>query len=306
MAADAPSSTDRPDPRRLDEVAAARALRRMAAAAEAPWLHGEIARRLGERLTPMRAEPSRIVDWWATTGAGAAVLRAAYPRARIVAVEAAPALSVVATRSKQRPWWSLGRSPSAPPLADDASDADIGTGQLVWANMALHLVRDPPALFARWHGLLEVDGVCVFSCLGPGTLGELRALYAECGWTAPTPAFIDMHDLGDMMVRAGFAEPVLDQETLTLRWPNAEALLAELYLLGGNTAPDRFAGLRTPRWRRRLLDALGRRAGADGRIALSVEVAYGHGFKAAPRRGAGEPVAVPLETMREMVRRPRR
>ena len=108
------------------------------------------------------------------------------------------------------------------------------------------------------------------------------------------------------MVRAGFAEPVLDQETLTLRWPNAEALLAELHQLGGNTAPDRFAGLRALSWRRQLLGALARRAEADGRIAMSIEVAYGHGFKAAPRLAAGAPVSVPLETLRAAVRQSRR
>jgi malonyl-CoA O-methyltransferase len=158
---------------------------------------------------------------------------------------------------------------------------------------------------ARWHALLDVDGVAVFSCLGPDTLRELRALYAASGWPAPTPTFIDMHDLGDMLVFAGFADPVLDQETLNLRWKNGEALLAELRQLGGNTSPERCRGLRTPRWRRRLLDALAERADADGSIGLSVEVAYGHGFKPAPRLGTGGPVAVSLDEMRAMVRRPR-
>jgi len=114
-----------------------------------------------------------------------------------------------------------------------------------------------------------------------------------------------MHDLGDMLVEAGFAEPVLDQETITLRWRSATALLAELRQLGGNTAPDRFSGLRTRAWRDRLLAALGERADADGSIGLSVEVAYGHGFKPAPRLRADAPVAVSLDEMRAMVRRPR-
>jgi malonyl-CoA O-methyltransferase len=171
--------------------------------------------------------------------------------------------------------------------------------------MALHLVVDPPALFARWHGLLEVEGIAVFSCLGPGTLRELRELYGREGWPTPTPGYIDMHDLGDMLVGAGFADPVLDQETITLRWRSAAALVAELRQLGGNTAPDRFAGLRTPAWRDRLLAALDERADADGSIGLSIEVAYGHGFKPAPRLRADAPVAVSLDEMRAMVRRPR-
>ncbi len=253
----------------------------------------------------MRARPGRIIDWWAGPGGGAAALRAAYPQAQRVAVEPDAAWVARGGGRRSRPWWSLARGTGSLAMSAAASDAEIGRAQLVWANMVLHFVVDPPALLARWHALLEVEGLVVFSCLGPGTLRELRDVYAACGWPAPTPGFIDMHDLGDMLVDAGFADPVLDQETLTLHWKSADALLAELRQLGGNTAPERFAGLRTPAWRRRLLDALAARADADGRIALSVEVAYGHGFKAAPRAKAGEPVAVSLDEMRAMVRRPR-
>ncbi len=295
---------DRSGPRRLDEAAAAAALRRMARAEQPPWLHGEVARRLVERLGPIRLEPRRIFDWWSGVGGGEAVLRAAYPRAEIVAVEPDPAAAAIRAARTARPWWSLSKAAPSP-LSASAADAEVGRSQLVWANMVLQFVADPPALFARWHRLLEVDGLVVFSCLGPASLRELRELYTAARWPSPASEFVDMHDLGDMMVHAGFAEPVLDQETLTLRWKSAEALLAELRLLGGNAAPDRFAGLRTPAWRQRLLAALAERAASDGSIGLSMEVAYGHGFKAAPRLRAGEPVAVALEDMRAMVRRPR-
>ena len=98
---------------------------------------------------------------------------------------------------------------------------------------------------------------------------------------------------------------MLDQETITLRWKSAEAALAELRQLGGNTHPARYAGLRTPAWRRRLLGALAERADADGTIGLAIEVAYGHGFKPPPRLRADAPVAVSLDDMRAMVRRQR-
>jgi malonyl-CoA O-methyltransferase len=168
--------------------------------------------------------------------------------------------------------------------------------------MMLHAVVDPTALIARWQRLLRADGFVMFSCLGPGTLRELRTLYARLGWPAPTPGFVDMHDFGDMLVHAGFADPVMDQETLTLRWSNPRALLAELRLLGGNTAPDRFAGLRTRRWRDRLERELESLAAPDGTLGLSFEVAYGHAFKAAPRLRAGEATTVSLDDMRAMVR----
>jgi malonyl-CoA O-methyltransferase len=229
--------------------------------------------------------------------------RERYPPAQIVAVEADAAWRARRGASLPKSWWRFAGAASPAYAASDA-DASIGSAQLVWANMVLHGIVDPPALLARWQGLLEVDGIVMLSCLGPATLRELRDLYAAAGWPAPTPGFIDMHDLGDMLVGAGFADPVLDQETLTLSWPDAEALLAEVHQLGGNAAPDRFGGLRTPAWRRRLVAALEARRGGDGRIALSFEVAYGHAFKAAPRMRAGEPVRVSLADMRAMVRRP--
>lgn len=298
------ASGERSKARGVDGVAAGAALARLARNDALPFLHGEIARRLIERLAPMRAEPRRIVEWWAGVGGGDDLLRAAYPRAERVAVEADSAMATRRREAERRPWWSLGAS-GALVLDEGASEAEIGRAQLVWANMALHLVVDPPALFARWYALLEVEGIAVFSCLGPGTLRELRDLYRREGWPPPTPGYIDMHDLGDMLVDAGFADPVLDQETITLRWKSAAALLGELRQLGGNTAPDRFAGLRTRAWRDRLLAALGERADADGSIGLSIEVAYGHGFKPAPRLRGDAPVAVSLDEMRSMLRRPR-
>jgi malonyl-CoA O-methyltransferase len=111
-----------------------------------------------------------------------------------------------------------------------------------------------------------------------------------------------MHDFGDMLVHAGFADPVMDQETLTLRWSSPRALLTELRAMGGNTAPDRAPGLRTPRWRDRLERELESLAAPDGTLGLSFEVAYGHAFKAAPRLRAGEATTVSLDDMRAMVR----
>lgn len=288
--------------RRLDAVAVDTALRRMARQNEPPWLHAEAARRLAERLLPIRLEPARVLDWWAGAGGGAAALRERYPKAEIVAVEPGPAWQAQRARNT-RPWWFFGKRAADTVHGVADSDAAIGRAEVVWANMVLHGIVDPPALFSRWHSLLGAGGFVAFSCLGPGTLQELRDLYAALGWGPPTPGFIDMHDLGDMMVAAGFADPVLDQETLTISWPDAEALLRELRQLGGNAAPDRFSGWRTPAWRRRLVDALRARAGADGRITLGFEIAYGHGFKAAPRLREGE-VTVSLDDMRAMVRRP--
>jgi malonyl-CoA O-methyltransferase len=180
-----------------------------------------------------------------------------------------------------------------------------GGAQLVWANMMLHAQADPPALMARWQQALAADGFVMLSCFGPDTARELRELYRRLGWPPPTLAFVDMHDIGDMLVHAGFADPVMDQETLTLSWATPQALLAELRALGGNVSPDRFAGLRTPRWKRRLENELRSLSGPDGRLSMRFEIAYGHAFKALPRVQRDQPTTVSLEDMRSLVRSPR-
>ena len=287
--------------RGLDANAVEATLRRLARERHAPWLHGEVARRMAERLAIIRLKPELILDWWSFCGAGSALLRQACPQARRVAVEPTVALLERSLQAAQRPWWSMQRwsTGRADALIESAALPDA---QLVWANMMLHAVNDPPALFDRWHQALRVDGFVMFSCLGPGTLRELRALYQRLGWGPPTQGFIDMHDLGDMLVKAGFADPVMDQEILTLQWDEPRALLAELRALGGNAAPHRQAGLRTPRWRHRLLAELEALRGPEGKISLSFEVAYGHAFKAAPRVRPGEETKVSLDDMRAMVR----
>lgn len=173
---------------------------------------------------------------------------------------------------------------------------------LVWANMLLHQASQPEALLAQWHRALSVNGFVMFSCLGPDTLIELRAAYAKAGWSMPAHEFTDMHDWGDMLVHAGFAEPVMDMERLTLTWPTPGALLAELRELGANLHPGRFAGLRGRSWRRRLEDELARvLTGPDGRLALTFEVIYGHALKPAPRVRVAAESAFSLQDMKTLL-----
>ena len=295
-----PASPDLPA-RRLDPTAVQAALRRLARAPQPPWLHGEVARRMAEKLELILLKPERVVDWWSFLGAGSGLLEQAYPKAQRVLVEPTQKWVERSRAQARRSWWSALRGAGAAVDVVAETDAIPSGAGLIWANMMLHAVVDPIALIQRWHELLRVDGFVMFSCLGPGTLRELRALYGRLGWPAPTPGFVDMHDLGDMLVHAGFADPVMDQETLTLRWADPRALLAELRALGGNTAPDRVAGLRTPRWRARLERELEAIAAPDGSLGLSFEVAYGHAFKAAPRIRVGEATTVSLDDMRAMV-----
>ena len=164
-------------------------------------------------------------------------------------------------------WWSPAHWRAS---AARFAEPEPTSVQMLWANMALHMASDPQALIAQWHRALSVDGYLMFSCLGPDTAKELHAVYAALGWPPAGHAFTDMHDWGDMLVQAGFAEPVMDMERITLTWASPERLLAELRELGANLHPQRFAALRGRGWRLSLERALAARLASpahDGRLA---------------------------------------
>ncbi len=291
-------------PRPVDPVALARWRQRLRQAAEPPWLHAEAARRMAERLAVIRLQPQQVLDWGLQPRHDRTLLAGHYPKARVQPVDPGAALVGSQPGADTRWWRSLlgGVASRSAPIAPAAVPA--GQAQLLWSAMLLHTLPDPQATLAAWQRALAVDGFLMFCTLGPGTLQSLAALYAEAGWPAPLAPLVDMHDLGDMLVHAGFADPVMDQETLHLTWLDADAALAELRTLGLNAAPGRTPGLRTPRWHARLREGLAERCrGADGRIALPFELVYGHAFKPPPRVRLAAEASVPLDDLRAMVRR---
>ena len=291
-----PSSVARPPS--LDPVACAR----WAAWPHdtSPWLHEEIARRMEDRLQWIRLQPKSWVDWAPLSGGLKAhtLLRQRYPQAQVTVLEPTPQRQTQARVALGGPWWQrlFKQGPSfTAPVA--------GGADMLWANMALHTSADPQALLQQWHQLLAVDGFVMFSCLGPDTLKELQAVYQVQGWTPPAHAFTDMHDWGDMLVQAGFAEPVMDMERITLTYADADSLLADCRLLGRNLHRERFAGLRGKQWLAQLKTALLALAQPqqDGRLALTVEVIYGHALKPLPRLKVQSESTVSLQDMRTLL-----
>ena len=285
----------------LDPVAAERWHAR--APALSPWLHEEVAQRMESRLQWIRQAPTAWCHWDAVRGGlqTHALLRQRFPGAECFVMETAPHLRAHAARALALPWWKTTRWSGAGTRFEAPAD---GAVQMLWANMALHMAPDPQALMARWHRAIGVNGYLMFSCLGPDTLRELHALYSELGWPAPGHAFTDMHDWGDRLLHAGFAEPVMDMERITLTFADAPRLLQELRELGINLHPQRFPALRGRQWHARLLQALTERLASPahgGRLALTFEIVYGHAFKPPPRVALGERSAVSLQDMRAML-----
>lgn len=263
---------------------AAIALRR----ADVPWLHQEMERRMASRLMWFKQPPKRALSWWDAVGGHAALIQAR-PNVHLTLTQ--PASMPFPTAADAASGWrrllpkalrGAAEEGAVSRIHDDAATAD--SMDLVWANAVLHQAGDRKSWLQRWHAALRPEGVVMFSTFGPDTLRELRALYRELGWGPSGAMLTDMHDIGDDLVHAGFADPVMDQERLTLTWPTPEKALQELRDLGGNVAQGRHTGLRTPRWRERLLETMANRlAGPDGRIAMSFELVYGHAFKPTPR-----------------------
>ncbi|MDR1968852.1 MAG: biotin synthase [Burkholderiaceae bacterium] len=255
----------------------------------------------------MRLPVQRWAHWEPVRGglAGHDLVAAHYPDAQVFRVCAQAPDVPPAHANDAKPWWRrfTPAAATAPATVTVAAPPD-GAMQLVWANMLAHQCADPAALLADWQRALALDGFVMFSCLGPDTLRELRALYAEQGWPPPAQAFADMRDWGGQLLAAGFTDPVMDTERITLTFETPARLLAELRELGRNLHPARHAALRTPRWRGRLEAGLDQhlRPAGGGALQLTFEILYGHALKAAPRFAAARSTAIPLHEVRQQLR----
>jgi malonyl-CoA O-methyltransferase len=243
---------------------------------EAAVLARETGRRMAERLDLVKLDPARVADIGCATGDGVRELMRRYPRALPLAVDfARPMLAAVGGRSGRLQRWR-GRAPRlvnadarALPIADNALS-------LIWSNLMLHWLDDPLPALREMQRTLEVGGLLMVALLGPDTLRELRAA------GAPTANFRDMHDIGDMLVAAGFADPVMDMERITLTYASPRGLLRDQRHLG--VRDEMFGRLPWREWRR-VLATWGTQRTADG-LPATFEVIYGHAWKPEPRVAA--------------------
>ena len=249
----------------------------------------EVGRRMAARLDYVRIDPRRLADIGCATGDGVRELMRRYPAAAPLAIDyARPMLTAVAERTG---WWERmrGRAPCCVNADVRALPIAGGSVDLAWSNLMLHWLPDPSALqtaFAELHRVLAVGGLLHFALLGPDTLKELRAACERTGGTGgtggtgavpPLPTFADMHDIGDMLVGAGFADPVMEMEMLTLTYRTPRAFLADQRQLGVRDALLGRLGWR--QWRS-VFAAWERE---DGMLPARFEIIYGHAWKAAPR-----------------------
>jgi len=269
----------------VDTAQVRRAFERAARAGENPAvLEREVERRMLERLDFIRCDPKRILDAGCGAGRGLQQLHRRYPKASLLGVDLAAGF-LSCSRTLRDRLHSLLPGPMRVRLCADFSRLPLRSGSvdMVWSNLALAWIADPSSALREFHRVLAADGLLMFSSYGPDTLRELRSAFQAVSKGRHVHAFVDMHDLGDMLIASGFAAPVMDMEMITLTYRDVAALARDLKASGQTCAArDRPRGLMgRDRWQRVL--AVYERERRDGKLPATVEVVYGHAWKGEPR-----------------------
>ena len=251
-------------------------------------LQREVCDRLLERLDFMTLQPERVLDVGSGTGYGLAHLHQRYTDAALVALDIAPAMLTAARARLPQPTWAQRArayfSPHLSPLthwmcADmDRLPLADNSMNLVWSSLALQWAHDLDATIKGIYRVLAPGGLFIFATFGPDTLKELRTAFAAVDDAPHVNRFVDLHDIGDMLVNAGFVSPVMEMEVLTLTYADLKSLMRDLKGIGAhNAAATRKRGLLgKSAWAR--LEQAYEMHRLDNRLPATFEVIYGHAW----------------------------
>ena len=290
---------------RCDRAAVRRRFERAASTYDAAAIvQAQTREELLGRLDYVAIEPRLVVDAGAGTGRSSGALKRRYPRARVVALD----VSVAMLRaSGRRAWWR--RAGEFDRVCGDLEQLPFADASvdLLFSNLALPWC-DPDRALAEARRVLAPRGLLSVTTLGPDTLRELRGAWAQVDAAPHVSPFVDMHDLGDALVRAGFVQPVLDVERRTLQYAEFADLVADLRASGsGNVLAARARGL-TGKAKARAVREAYERERRDGRLPASCEIVFAHAWAGAtPAARRAEGAVIPFETLRRGLRerRPR-
>ncbi len=260
-------------------------------------LQAEVRDSLLARLDLMALTPRVVVDAGAGTGHASRALQRRYPKALVMAIDTSHSMLLAAgpRRSWLRRFVRVCADAERLPFADGAVDLIMSNLMLQWC--------DPDRAFAEFRRVLAPQGLLTFTSLGPDTLRELRSAWTAVDSHTHVNQFIDMHDVGDALVRAGFASPVLDVERYTLTYLDVRRVAADLRATGSRNStmgrPRNLMGRR----KFAALAAAYEAFRSDGRLPATYEVVYGHAWTpATPRRGSQDGTFVSLEDIKQQLR----
>ena len=272
---------------------------------EAAVLQHEVCKRMDERLDLIKIQPAIVLDAGSGTGNALPALRARYPTARVIAFDLAFTMLQMGRRHTQGAWWKSVLKQLDSPLCGDIEQLPLASGSvdMVWSNLALQWMNDPDQAFAEFHRVLAPGGLLMFSTFGPDTLKELRAAYSGVDRHTHVSRFIDLHDIGDILVKRGFGDPVMDMEPFMLTYSDVRALMHDLKAIGAhNVTQDRPPGL-TGRARlaavTQAYEPLRQNSQHGGKLPATFEVVYGHAWKPLPRLTASGKRIIDIKTKGE-------
>jgi malonyl-CoA O-methyltransferase len=285
------------DPYWVDKRQARLAFERAASTYDAAAaLQREVGLRMLERLDLIRLRPARILDLGAGTGEFSHALLRRYRKAEVVALDLA--LNML-RRTRRRGSWL--RRPGC--ICGDAERLPFSAGsfQFIFSNLMLQWCQDLEPVFAELLRVLAPGGLLMFTTFGPDTLMELRASWEAADGYCHVNRFLDMHDVGDTLVRTCWAEPVMDAERITVTYREAGALMQDLKHLGAhNITAGRPRGLTGRQRLQRMLQTY-ETYRRDGVLPASYEVVYGHAWAPSSQsetHGIDVRLAVPRTTPR--------
>ena len=244
-------------------------------------LQKKIAENLLERLEVMRATPWTILDLGSGTGWAARQLAKRYRKASVVQVDFARQMLV---QSRRASGWFRSRQVF---ICAEAGRLPFSAGafDMIFSNLMLQWCDDQQAVFTEARQILQPGGLFIFSSFGPDTLHELRASWAAVDNGPHVHSFIDMHELGDALMQAGFQNPVMERENFAMTYDDAPSLFRELNFLGaGNAHTGRRQGLTGKGRLQMVIDAY-EAYRYDNKIPATYEVIYGHAWRG-PETGA--------------------
>jgi malonyl-CoA O-methyltransferase len=237
-------------------------------------LQKEVMSRLMQRLQYIRLQPTRLLDIGCGTGQAVVGLQKTYPRCNIVCLDLSWSM-LQRTRQQYgllRKKRLVNSDMERMPFVDDSFDLLFSSLALPWAN-------DLPGTLKEFARIGRNGGLLMFATLGPGTLIELRESWAEIDQNPHVHQFIDMHDIGDAMMAAGFSQPVVDAETIRLEYRQFRQIFEDLKNTGASNADkNRSKGLTTPARLKRLEQCYQQRGFDAGKFIASYEIVYGHAW----------------------------
>jgi malonyl-CoA O-methyltransferase len=260
-------------------------------------LQAEVQKRLQERLDEIALAPQCIVDVGSGTGRGTAALRKRFAQAHTIALDLA--LPMLRVAKRHRGWWHpfarVCADAEALPLVDSSVD-------LLYSSLCLQWCGDLAAVFDGFRRVMRPKGLLLFSTFAPQTLHELRSAFAEVDASPHVSRFLDMHQLGDALLAAGFRDPVLERDSFTLTYPDVLSLMRELRAIGATNADrDRARSLTGKARLQRVIDAYEQNR-HDGRLPATYEVVYAQAWApeaGQPRRSGDQDIAsFPIDRLR--------